>query len=69
ACRSLTRRTIHESARDQYRGRSADQAIHARIVALRGRGETIANTARLAGTSVTTVKRVWAAYCALGHGH
>ncbi|WP_238569862.1 helix-turn-helix domain-containing protein, partial [Xanthomonas citri] len=39
--------------------------LHARIVALRGRGETIANTARLAGTSVTTVKRVWAAHCAL----
>ncbi|UEQ17538.1 recombinase family protein (plasmid) [Xanthomonas phaseoli pv. manihotis] len=36
-------------ARDKYRGRPADQAIHARIVALRGRGETIANTARLAG--------------------
>ncbi|MEP9615083.1 recombinase family protein [Xanthomonas euvesicatoria] len=49
-------------ARDKYRGRPADQAIHARIVALRGRGETIANTARLAGTSVTTVKRVWAAH-------
>ncbi|MBD1478173.1 resolvase [Xanthomonas citri pv. citri] len=46
----------------------ADQAIHARIVALRGRGETIANTARLAGASVTTVKRV-AAYCAQGHGN
>ncbi|KFA29359.1 helix-turn-helix domain-containing protein, partial [Xanthomonas vasicola] len=54
-------------ARDKYRGRPADQAIHARIVALRGRGETIANTARLAGTSVTTVKRVWAAHCAQGH--
>ncbi|WP_367683239.1 helix-turn-helix domain-containing protein, partial [Xanthomonas citri] len=48
--------------------RPADQAIHARIVALRGRGETIANTARLAGASVTTVKRVWAAHCAQGHG-
>lgn len=69
ARRSLTRRTIHESGRDKYRGRSADQAIHARIVALRGRGETIANTARLAGTSVTTVKRVWAAYCARSHGN
>ncbi|ASK98973.1 recombinase family protein [Xanthomonas citri] len=55
-------------ARDKYRGRPADQAIHARIVALRGRGETIANTARLAGASVTTVKRVWAAHCAQGHG-
>ncbi|MBV6872167.1 hypothetical protein KWH44_20860, partial [Xanthomonas campestris pv. veroniae] len=36
-----------------------------------GRGdyrETIANTARLAGASVTTVKRVWAAHCAQGHG-
>ncbi len=56
-------------ARDKYRGRPADQAIHARVVALRGRGETIANTARLAGTSVTTVKRVWAAHCAQGHGN
>ncbi|MGX2055798.1 recombinase family protein [Xanthomonas axonopodis] len=56
-------------ARDKYRGRPADQAIHARIVALRGRGETIANTARLAGASITTVKRVWAAHCAQGHGN
>ncbi|MFS8400854.1 resolvase [Xanthomonas campestris pv. campestris] len=47
----------------------AGPAVHARIVALRGRGETIANTARLAGASVTTVKRVWAAHCAQGHGN
>ncbi|NMI28773.1 resolvase, partial [Xanthomonas gardneri] len=26
-------------------------------------------TARLAGASVTTVKRVWAAHCAQGHGN
>ncbi|MCE4343654.1 recombinase family protein, partial [Xanthomonas hortorum pv. gardneri] len=31
--------------------------------------EHIANTARLAGASVTTVKRVWAAHCAQGHGN
>ncbi|MCF8838419.1 resolvase [Xanthomonas campestris pv. campestris] len=52
----------------KYRGRPADPAVHARIVALRG-GETIAHTARLAGASVTTVKRVWAAHCAQGHGN
>ncbi|MCC4621458.1 recombinase family protein [Xanthomonas campestris] len=56
-------------ASGKYCGRPADQAIHARIVALRGRGETIANTARLAGASVTTVKRVWAAHCAQGHAN
>ncbi|MEP9668726.1 helix-turn-helix domain-containing protein, partial [Xanthomonas euvesicatoria] len=51
-------------ARHKYRGRPADPTVHARIVALRSRGETIASTARLAGASVTTVKRVWAAHCA-----
>ena len=68
-CRSLatTTRTVASVSVRAYRGRPADQDIHARIVALRGRGESIANTARLAGTSVITVKRVWAAHCALGH--
>ncbi|QER96953.1 hypothetical protein FLG15_23065 (plasmid) [Xanthomonas phaseoli pv. dieffenbachiae] len=49
--------------------RPADMAVHARIVVLRDRGETIANTGRLAGASVTAVKRVWAAHCAQGYGN
>ncbi len=46
----------------KYKGRRADKALHGRIVALRKAGQTIAETARLAGCSVTQVKRIWAAY-------
>ncbi|MBZ5763327.1 recombinase family protein [Rhizobium sp. VS19-DR104.2] len=50
--------------RGKYRGRRADPALHARIIALRSKKETIANTARLVGCSTTHVKRVWAAHLA-----
>ena len=46
----------------KYKGRRADKALHARIVALRKAGQTIAQTARLAGCSEAQVKRVWAAH-------
>ena len=44
---------------NKYRGRKADTAVNERILALRSHGETIANTARLAGCSETQVKRIW----------
>lgn len=46
----------------KYKGRSANKALHGRIVALREAGQTIAETARLAGCSEAQVKRVWAAH-------
>lgn len=46
----------------KYKGRRANKALHGRIVALRKAGQTIAETARLAGCSDTLVKRVWAAH-------
>lgn len=46
----------------KYKGRQANKALHARIVALRKADQTIAETARLAGCSQTQVKRVWAAH-------
>ena len=56
-------------ARDKYRGRpgrSGHTCSHRRVARP---WETIVNTARLAGASVTTVKRVWAAHCAQGYGN
>lgn len=44
----------------RYTGRRADEATHARIVALRSAGKSIAATAKLAGCSQSQVKRVWA---------
>lgn len=44
----------------RYEGRKANRALHARIVALREGGSSIAETARLAGCSQSQVKRVWA---------
>ncbi|CEE15848.1 recombinase family protein (plasmid) [Xanthomonas citri pv. citri] len=44
----------------RYTGRKADTKAHERIVALRTAGRSIADTARLAGCSPATVKRVWA---------
>jgi len=41
-------------------GRIADVAIHQRIVALRGAGQSIKRTAKLAGCSESQVKRIWA---------
>lgn len=45
----------------KYGGRKPDAATHARIVALRRGGHSIAETAGLAGCSISQVKRVWAA--------
>jgi len=47
-------------AAGRYTGRKANGALHARIVALRRGGSSIAETARLAGCSPSQVKRVWA---------
>lgn len=44
----------------KYAGRQPDTALHQRIVALRSGGNSIAETARLAGCSESQVKRVWA---------
>ncbi len=44
----------------KYAGRQPDTALHQRIVALRAGGNSIAETARLAGCSESQVKRVWA---------
>lgn len=44
----------------KYAGRKADRRQHERIVALRGAGKSIAETARLAECSPSQVKRVWA---------
>ena len=43
----------------KYRGRRPNQALHGRIAALREGGYNIAETSRLAGCSVSQVKRVW----------
>ena len=45
----------------KYKGRQANKALHARIIALRESGQTIARTAALAGCSEAQVKRVWKA--------
>ena len=47
-------------AAGRYAGRKTDTATHARIVALREGGKSIAETARLAGCSQSQVKRVGA---------
>lgn len=44
----------------KYAGRRADEAMHARIKALRAAGHSITETARLAGCSESQVKRVTA---------
>ena len=44
----------------KYAGRRADKTAHGRIIALRSGGNSIAETARLSGCSVSQVKRVWA---------
>ena len=43
----------------KYAGRAPDTKAHDRIIALRKGGHSIAETARLAGTSASQVKRVW----------
>lgn len=47
-------------AAGKYTGRKADTATHRRIVALRRSGQTIERTAKLAGCSISQVKRIWA---------
>ncbi len=47
-------------AAGKYRGRPADEIVHARIVSLRKSGETIKRTADLSGCSISQVKRIWA---------
>lgn len=44
----------------KYAGRKPDTAMHSRILALRAGGNSIAETAKLAGCSVSQVKRVTA---------
>jgi len=44
----------------RYKGRRADPALRAKVIALRSRGESIAETSRLAGCSAAHVKRIWA---------
>lgn len=61
--RERQRQGIHQAQEEgKYKGRRANKALHGRIVALRKSGQTIAETARLAGCSQTLVKRVWAAH-------
>lgn len=52
----------------KYVGRQADSATHERIIALRSGGNSIARTAKLAGCSISQVKRVWAAHVESGSG-
>lgn len=47
-------------AQGKYPGRVPDVATHKRIVALREAGQTIKQTADLAGCSVSQAKRIWA---------
>lgn len=46
-------------------GRKSDLGKHARIVAFRTAGRSIAHTAELVECDRSTVKRVWAAHCAI----
>lgn len=43
----------------RYGGREPNTKMHERVIALKGSGCSIAETARLAGCSVSQVKRVW----------
>lgn len=42
-----------------YQGRKPNEKMQARVVALKQAGRSISETARLAGCSTSTVKRVW----------
>jgi DNA invertase Pin-like site-specific DNA recombinase len=48
----------------KYAGRKADTATHTRIIALRGGGVSIRETAKLAKCSASQVKNVWAIHLA-----
>lgn len=64
----ITRVAVSDSARavelakqaGKYTERKTDTIAHARIIALRTSGHSIAETAKLAGCSESQVKRVWA---------
>lgn len=59
--RERQRQGIEIAKRDGcYSGRKANPAIHARIIALRKGGTSIAEAAELAGCSLSQVKRIWA---------
>ncbi|RMR93983.1 Stability/partitioning determinant, partial [Pseudomonas savastanoi pv. glycinea] len=47
-----------------YRGRKPNAKVHEQIIAFKSGGCSIAETARLAGVSVSQVKRVWSQYLA-----
>lgn len=49
-------------AAGQYRGRTADTLLHARVIEYRQAAHTIEATARLAGCSKSLVKLVWAEF-------
>lgn len=67
--RERQRQGIALARRDgRYSGRKADTAMHARIIALRKGGSSIAETAELADCSVSQVKRIWAGYQGSGAG-
>jgi len=54
-------------AAGKYIGRKPDTITHQRIVTLRSAGETIKQTAKLAGCSESQVKRIWAIHRAMRH--
>jgi len=54
-------------AAGKYAGRRPDTITHQRIVALRSVGQTIKQTAELAGCSKSQVKRIWAIHRAMSH--
>ncbi|MGE8519053.1 MAG: recombinase family protein [Alcaligenes faecalis] len=66
--RRMRQRQGIELAREagRYTGRKADTQVHGRIVALRGAGRSIADTARLAGCSTSQVKRIWSLHQKVG---
>jgi AraC-like DNA-binding protein len=43
----------------KYAGRRADATVHDRIIVLRGAGHSIDRTSKLAGCSISQVKRIW----------
>ncbi|ALS68444.1 recombinase family protein [Pandoraea apista] len=47
-------------AAGKYRGRKPNTAVNERVIAFRKAGHTIAETARMAGCSISQVKRIWA---------
>lgn len=58
--RERTQQGIDQAkAAGKFVGRKTNFSVHDRIVALRQSGKTILETARLAGCSVSQVKRVW----------